>query len=59
MVYNFICCSFLRGKSNLATRLDGTLRGPVSIQTPCTALNRGPPNFQQTMQLTESDSFDK
>ncbi|XP_022112643.2 NAD(+) hydrolase sarm1 isoform X2 [Pieris rapae] len=51
--------SFLRGKSNLATRLEGSLRGPVSIQSPCAVLNRGPPNFQQNMQLTESDPFDK
>ncbi|CAH4037361.1 unnamed protein product [Pieris brassicae] len=51
--------SFLRGKSNLATRLEGSLRGPVSIQSPCAALNRGTPNFQQNMQSTETDPFEK
>ncbi|XP_038215221.1 NAD(+) hydrolase sarm1-like isoform X2 [Zerene cesonia] len=49
--------SFLRGKSNLATRLDG-YRGRGE-QTPGTAsIGRGPPNYQR-MQSTESRGSDK
>lgn len=49
--------SFLRGKSNLATRLDGAFRREV--QTPSTAtIGRGPPNYQR-MASCESRGSDK
>ncbi|XP_032513841.2 NAD(+) hydrolase sarm1 isoform X6 [Danaus plexippus] len=48
--------SFLRGKSNLATRLEGPLRGR-DVPTPGTAAMR-PPNYQR-MVSTESRGSDK
>ncbi|CAK1545328.1 unnamed protein product [Leptosia nina] len=42
--------SFLRGKSNLVTRLEGSLRGPGHSQTPC-SINRGPSNFQHIQSI--------
>ncbi|XP_050680741.1 NAD(+) hydrolase sarm1 isoform X1 [Leptidea sinapis] len=49
--------SFLRGKSNLANRLENSLRRDG--QTPGTAtIGRGPPNYQR-MQSTESRGSDK
>nr|XP_021181341.2 NAD(+) hydrolase sarm1 isoform X3 [Helicoverpa armigera] len=51
--------SFLRGKSNLANRLDGQLRGRGDTQTPGTAtIGRGPPNYQR-MASCESRGSDK
>ncbi|KOB74008.1 Sterile alpha and TIR motif-containing protein 1 [Operophtera brumata] len=50
--------SFLRGKSNLANRLEGPLRGR-DVQTPGTAtIGRGPPNYQR-MASCESRGSDK
>ncbi|XP_052757607.1 NAD(+) hydrolase sarm1 isoform X5 [Galleria mellonella] len=50
--------SFLRGKSNLANRLEGSLRGR-EVQTPGTAaIGRGPPNYQR-MTSCESRGSDK
>ncbi|XP_013195889.2 NAD(+) hydrolase sarm1 isoform X2 [Amyelois transitella] len=50
--------SFLRGKSNLATRLDG-FRGRNEVPTPSTAaIGRGPPNYQR-MTSCESRGSDK
>ncbi|KAM3963160.1 LOW QUALITY PROTEIN: sterile alpha and armadillo motif [Aphomia sociella] len=50
--------SFLRGKSNLANRLDGPLRGR-EVPTPGTAtIGRGPPNYQR-MTSCESRGSDK
>ncbi|XP_026744380.1 sterile alpha and TIR motif-containing protein 1 isoform X1 [Trichoplusia ni] len=51
--------SFLRGKSNIANRLDGPLRGRGDTQTPGTAtIGRGPPNYQR-MASCESRGSDK
>lgn len=51
--------SFLRGKSNLANRLDGQLRGRGDTVTPGTAtIGRGPPNYQR-MASCESRGSDK
>ncbi|XP_041977873.1 NAD(+) hydrolase sarm1 isoform X2 [Aricia agestis] len=50
--------SFLRGKSNLATRLESQIRGR-DVPTPGTAtIGRGPPNYQR-MHSTESRGSDK
>ncbi|XP_059056966.1 NAD(+) hydrolase sarm1 isoform X4 [Achroia grisella] len=50
--------SFLRGKSNLATRLEGPLR-VRDVPTPGTAaIGRGPPNYQR-MTSCESRGSDK
>ncbi|XP_045785064.1 NAD(+) hydrolase sarm1 isoform X2 [Maniola jurtina] len=51
--------SFLRGKSNLANRMEGPLRSRGDVQTPGTAaIGRGPPNYQR-MHSTESRGSDK
>ncbi|XP_013180543.1 PREDICTED: sterile alpha and TIR motif-containing protein 1 isoform X2 [Papilio xuthus] len=51
--------SFLRGKSNLATRLEGGLRGRGDVATPGTAsIGRGPPSYQR-MASCESRASDK
>lgn len=51
--------SFIRGKSNLANRLDGPLRGRGEVQTPGTAtIGRGPPIYQR-MASCESRGSDK
>ncbi|XP_072944449.1 NAD(+) hydrolase sarm1 isoform X3 [Epargyreus clarus] len=51
--------SFLRGKSNLGTRLEGALRCRGDVQTPGTAtIGRGPPNYQR-MTSCESRGSDK
>lgn len=51
--------SFLRGKSNLANRLEGPLRGRGEVPTPGTgAIGRGPPNYQR-MASCESRGSDK
>ncbi|XP_045542937.1 NAD(+) hydrolase sarm1 isoform X1 [Papilio machaon] len=51
--------SFLRGKSNLANRLEGGLRGRGDVATPGTAaIGRGPPSYQR-MASCESRASDK
>ncbi|CAG4989031.1 unnamed protein product [Parnassius apollo] len=51
--------SFLRGKSNLATRFEGPLRGRGDVTTPGTAaIGRGPPSYQR-MPSCESRGSDK
>ncbi|XP_026495370.2 NAD(+) hydrolase sarm1 isoform X2 [Vanessa tameamea] len=51
--------SFLRGKSNLANRLEGALRSRGDVPTPGTAtIGRGPPNYQR-MHSSESRGSDK
>lgn len=55
---SFYCFSFLRGKSNLANRMEGALRNR-DVQTPGTAaIGRGPPNYQR-MHSSESRGSDK